>query len=83
MDYDNERDQLTHGFDAGLIVDGTVVLDEVTRRFVVVDEDGKGFDPQVALQRLSGKKIRMTMISFESMETIEDMLRRAQEASGN
>ncbi len=81
MDYDNDRDRLEHGFDAGQIVDGTVVLDPVTQRFVLVDEDGKGFDPQVVLQSLQGKQIRLTIVSFEAMETIESMLRSSQQES--
>jgi len=78
--YDNERDRYAHGFDAGNIVDGEVVLDEATGRFVLVDEDGVGFDPQVVLQRLVGKKVRMTIVSFESLIELEDMYEASQQA---
>ena len=77
--YDNERDRFAHGFDAGNIVDGEVALDEVTGRFVLVDEDGVGFDPQVVLQRLAGRKVRMTIVSFESLIELEDMYQTAQQ----
>lgn len=79
--YDNERDRLAHGFDAGTIVDGTVVFDESRGRFVLVDEDGIGFDPQAALEALKGKKVRMTMVSFEALIELEDMLQVAQGAA--
>lgn len=75
--YDNERDRNAHGFDAGNIIDGTVTLDEETGRYVLVDEDGLGFDPQAALQALAGKKVRMTLISFESIIELENMYRAA------
>ncbi len=78
--YDNERDRFDHGFDAGQIVDGTVVLDDVTNRLVLEDEDGVCFDVQAALQTLVGKKIRLTVISFESIENIESMMKKIQVA---
>jgi hypothetical protein len=74
IDYDNKRDQFQHGFDAGLIIDGIVTLDPNTQRFVLVDEDNKGLDLQVALQHLDGKRIRLTIVSFETMEALESML---------
>jgi len=76
--YDNERDRNAHGFDAGTIVDGEVVFDEARGRFVLVDEDGVGFDPQVVLEGLRGKKVRMTMVSFEALIELEDMYSAAQ-----
>lgn len=75
--YDNDRDRYAYGYDAGQIIDGTVSFDEKLNRFVVVDDDGVAFDPQRALQDLVGKKIRMTMVSFESMEEMEKLLAAA------
>jgi hypothetical protein len=75
--YDNDRDRYAYGYDAGQVIDGAVVFDEVLNRFVIVDDDGVAFDPQRALQDLNGKKIRLTMISFESMEEIEKLLAAA------
>lgn len=78
--YDNDRDRLVHGFDAGVIISGKVVQDEDTGRFVILDDDGSGFDPHVALQRLAGKEVRLTLISMESMEKLEEMLARTRGA---
>ena len=66
LEFDNNRDRFTYGYDAGAIVDGTVTKYE--DRFVLVDDEGKAFDPQAALGTMEGHKIRMTMIKFESIE---------------
>jgi hypothetical protein len=79
--YDNERDRFQHGFDAGQIIDGTVVLDENLNRLVIVDEDNNGFDVQSALTHLQGEKVRLTLISFESMDKIEQLIRTVQKES--
>lgn len=77
--YDNERDRNLHGFDAGNIVDGTVTYDESSDRYVLVDEDGVGFDPQVVLEKLAGKQVRLTMVSLETLVKLEDMYQAAQD----
>lgn len=74
MEYDNERDQHAHGYDAGQIIDGEVVKDPDTGHFVLVDEDGIGFDPQAALESLNGQTIRMTMISHRSLQRAEELM---------
>lgn len=74
MEYDNERDRLIHGYDAGNIIDGVVVYDENLKRYVLIDDEGVGFDVQAALKSLNGKQIRMTMISFESIQTLENLM---------
>jgi hypothetical protein len=71
---DNERDRYAYGYDAGTIVDGVVHLDLSTNKFVLIDDDGEVFDPNAVLQTLMGKKVRITMISFESMEALEKLL---------
>ena len=82
-EFDNVRDRYQYGYDAGQIIDGTVTLDEARNRFILVDEDGVGFDVQAALQSLMGKRIRLTMASFESMENLEKMLAQAQGETPN
>lgn len=73
MKYDNERDRHLYGYDAGQIVDGVVTWDPDKGHLVLVDEDGVGFDPNDVLRLLEGKKIRMTIISQESMENMSKM----------
>lgn len=73
MKYDDERDRHLHGYDAGQIVDGVVTWDPGRGHLVLVDEDGVGFDPYTVLRLLIGKKIRMTIISQESMEDMAKM----------
>lgn len=75
--FDNDRDRFQYGYDAGTIVEGTVTWNESLNRFVIVDDNKVGFDPQVVLQKLDGKQIRMTIISFEAMETIENLMSQA------
>ena len=77
MEYDNDGDRYTHGWDAGSIVDGDVCLDPDTGEYVVVNEDGKAFSSQAVLKQLEGKKIRITLVSFEIMDTIEKMMVKA------
>jgi hypothetical protein len=79
MKFDNERDRNTHGYDAGLIVDGIVQKSLNTGTYVIVDDEGVGFDPQAVLAGLEGKKVRVTIISFEAIESITDMVKKAQE----
>lgn len=80
--YDDDRDRNLHGFDAGTIVDGEVTYDEARGRHVLVDEDGIGFDPQSVLRTLSGKKIRLTMVSFDALIHLEDMYLSSQSGAG-
>lgn len=82
MEYDNTRDRFSHGFDAGLIVDGEVQQDPDTGEFVVVDEDGKGFSSQSLLKLLLGKRVRLTCISFDAMEDAQRILEAAQAREG-
>lgn len=76
--YDDNGDRFEHGYDAGVFRDGTVTLDSKTGRYVLVDDDGVGFDPQTALSSLLGRKVRLTMISFEALQTLEEMTKAAQ-----
>lgn len=76
MKIDNERDRFLHGFDAGQIVEGTVKLDDATGRYLVVDEDGVGYDVHAVLSRLDGKAIRLTLITMEAVLNMESMLKR-------
>lgn len=77
-EFDNNRSHDLHGFDAGRIVDGTVVYHDVLNRYVIVDDDGIGFDIQPVFKELTGKKVRLTLISFESMDEIEKILKSLQ-----
>ncbi len=80
MKYDNERDSGSYGsFDAGNIIDGIAQFDEDTGEYVVVDDEGMAFSIQTLLKKLSGKKVRLTCISFESIQNIENMLRQTTE----
>jgi hypothetical protein len=74
MKYDNERDRLQYGYDAGNIVDGVVQYDPETKEYVIVDEAGVGFSTQALLKELETKKIRFTCVSFESIENIQKLL---------
>lgn len=72
MEFDNERDRLKYGYDAGTIVEGVVSVCD--NRYVLVDEDGVAFDPQAVLSTLEGKKIRLTIVSFEAIENIQNLM---------
>ena len=74
MDYDNNRDRFSNGFDSGVIVDGKVIEDEKTKELVIVDDDGVAFSIQEALKTLVGKNVRITCISFEAMDDIMKMV---------
>lgn len=74
MKYDNDRGRTLYGYDGGVIVDGDVVFDKEKNEYIITDEDGVSFSSQDFLKIFLGKKIRMTCISFESIQTIESML---------
>lgn len=78
MEYDNLRDQFTYGYDRGQILDGTVVLDPDTKEYVIVDIDGIAFSPQAFFKTMAGKQIRFTCASYESIATIEELMKKAQ-----
>lgn len=79
MKYDNEKDRNEYGYDAGNIVDGIVQLDPDTKEYVLVDDDdGVGFSTQNVLKSLEGKKVRVTIISFEAIEAMEKLLAKSQ-----
>ena len=82
MKYDNDRERTKYGHDAGQIVDGVVTWDSEKSRYIIVDEDGIGYDIQEEMKRLKGQKIRQTIVSFSSMEDILEMMRRVN-PSGN
>ncbi len=73
--FDNERDRYAHGYDAGTIVDGVVT--EHDGELILVDDEGIAFSPKEVLTGLVGKKTRMTIISFESLESIEQLVKDA------
>jgi len=75
-------DRFAHGYDAGNIVDGIVERDSVTGEYILVDEDGERFNPQRALAMLLGKKVRMTMVSFDALEEMGKMYEAARAAMG-
>lgn len=77
--YDNSRDRYAAGYDAGLIVDGEVVLDVNTGEYVLLDEDGNAFSSQTVLKELLGKKVRMSCATYETIETVTEMLKQVQQ----
>lgn len=79
MKFDNERDRYSNGFDAGQIVSGKVSRNPETGHFVIIDDEGVGFDPQAALESLEGQEIRMTMTTVKAMIEMQKMLEMAQE----
>lgn len=74
MDFDNDRDRNAYGYDAGTIVEGTVKWSDALGRYVIVDDEDIGFDPNAVLQKLDGMKVRFTLVSFEAIENIEKLL---------
>ena len=78
----NDKDRFAYGYDAGNIVEGVVTLDAATGEYILVDEEGDRFNPQKALATLVGKKVRITMISYEALESMEKMYEAAQAAMG-
>ncbi len=74
MDYDNNRDRYQSGFDAGLIIDGEIQYDPDRQEYIMIDDEKKAFSTQEMLKTLVGKRIRLTCISFESIEYIENLI---------
>jgi hypothetical protein len=76
MDYDNIRDSQAYGYNAGVIIEGKVTLDEVTKEFIILDDENKAFSSQEFLKSHFGKIVRFTCIDIESAENIERMLKQ-------
>lgn len=79
MNYDNDRNRRQYGYDGGNIIDGVVTLDPQTNEYVLVDDEGVAFSSQEVLKGLAGKQVRLTCISFESIEVIQNLLLKAQQ----
>lgn len=73
MKEDNDRDRFHYGYDAGVIVDGTVKFDP-EKGYILVDEEGVIFSPQEILRSLEGKQVRITLVSFEALQKMEEMM---------
>ena len=82
MKYDNVRDQFTYGYDRGQILDGTVIFDEERKEYVLLDVDGVAFSSQEFLKTMLGKDVRFTCASYETISTIEQMLKATQQRNG-
>lgn len=78
MKYDNVRDSQAYGFDAGVIVEGSVVLDEVSKEYVIVDDEGTAFSSQEFLKKLVNRSVRLTCVDMESAQKMEEMLKQLQ-----
>lgn len=78
MKYDNERDRNRYGYDAGHIIDGIITPDPNTGELVLVDEDGVAFSSQEAFKSLLGKKVRLTMISIDSIELLQNLVEESE-----
>jgi hypothetical protein len=59
--------------DVGVIVDGVVGTDPNGGTFIQ-DSEGVKFYPLVELQKLSGKDVRLTLISADSIKEIAKVL---------
>jgi hypothetical protein len=78
MKYDNERDQFKYGYDRGQILDGKITLDPERNEYVLVDGDGIAFSSQEFFKTLVGKDVRFTCASYETISTIESLLKATQ-----
>jgi predicted PilT family ATPase len=63
--------------DAGVIIDGEVSKNSETGELSITDDDGDVFYPERVLSSLVGKKVRMTVISFEALESMENVYKSA------
>ena len=72
-----QDDRLKYGYDAGNIVDGVVTIDAESDSYLIVDCDGDVFDVKKALQSLVGRRIRLTMISFDALDNMKEMYENA------
>jgi len=70
-----ESNHDSHEFDVGEIIDGVILYDDQLNKYIIMDDEGTKFDIQSAFEKLNGKKVRLTLISFDSMDKIEDFLK--------
>lgn len=73
MQEDNERDRFIHGYDAGIIIDGEVRINE-HGNFLIVDDEGIATNVDAVMSSLVGKQVRFTVISLEAMNEMQNLL---------
>ena len=60
--------------DTGLIIDGVVKYDVVHNEYIVMGDEGEVFSLQETLMPLVGKKVRVTCVTFETIQNLEKLL---------
>jgi len=69
---------MTTPFNMGHLIEGTVEQDPVTNKFFIRTEDLKGnsarFDVEAALAEHKGKPVRFTLISFENLARLQELV---------
>ena len=60
--------------DLGFMVTGVVQYDPSLKRYVLIVEDQKGFDPQEAFKKYEGKEVRFTLASMETIATLSALV---------
>jgi hypothetical protein len=73
---------MTNPLNMGHLIEGTIEQDPLTDKFFIrtVDQQGKAsrFDIEAALAEHKGKEVRFTLISFENLAQLAELV----EASG-
>ncbi len=73
MKYDNVRDRFKYGFDAGVVVDGVVAVDNNTGEHIIIDDSGVAFSPNEHMKSLNGRVVKVTIVCIDSLDVMDNM----------
>jgi len=67
---------MSNPFNMGHLVEGVVEQDPITDQFTIRTPEGTTFDVQKALGELKGQAVRFTLVSFETLQRLAEMVEK-------
>lgn len=65
---------MSNPFSLGHLVEGVVEQDPITDQFTIRTPEGTSFDVQAALGELKGQAVRFTLVSFETLQKLAELV---------
>jgi hypothetical protein len=65
---------MSNPFSLGHLVEGVVEQDPITDQFTIRTPEGISFDVQAALGELKGQAVRFTLVSFETLQKLAELV---------
>lgn len=65
---------MSNPFNMGHLIEGVVEQDPLTDQFTIRTPEGTFFDTQKALGDLKGQAVRLTLVSFDTLQKLAEMV---------